>query len=290
DEFSFNRIVGPRSSDAGYKSADVIINNEFVEGLGGGVCQVSSTLYNAVLLANLRITERNNHSLPVGYVPIGRDATVVYEAVDFRFANNTDFYVYIKTCVTGNDLTVKLYGNKDKTPRVEVSSWVTETIQPHVVYEKDPNLAAGEKVVKQEGNDGFKAAAVRNIWQNGRKVTETLPASHYHPVRRIVAIGTGASKPAVVFPQDQDLTPSVDLPGTTFVDQPVAPDTGPQDETETGGDTAKNDIDNGAAIGTESDPGVAAGDGYFENTAETGEQNGNDAPPPGDAGAQAQPE
>ncbi|HBX22316.1 MAG TPA: vanomycin resistance protein VanB [Desulfotomaculum sp.] len=207
EEFSFNRVVGPRSSEAGYKSANVIVNNELVPGLGGGVCQVSSTLYNAVLLANLKIVERNNHSLPVSYVPIGRDATVVYGAVDFKFANNADFYIYAKSIVSGNNLTVKLYGNTEKTPQVELSSWVTAKIEPTVVYEKDPNLAEGEKVVKQGGKNGFKAAAVRYVWKDGEKVEEKLTPSLYHPVRRIIAIGTGATSPAVIVPLDEDLKP-----------------------------------------------------------------------------------
>jgi len=209
DVFSFNRVVGPRSSEAGYKSANVIINNELVPGLGGGVCQVSSTLYNAVLLANLKIVERTNHSLPVSYVPIGRDATVVYGAVDFKFTNNTDFYIYMKSEVTGNNLTVKLYGNTEKTPRVELSSWVVEKIEPTVVYEKDPNLAAGEKAVKQEGTNGIKAAAVRYVWKEGKKTEEPLPPSLYNPVRRIIAIGTGAARPAVIVPLDTDIKPPV---------------------------------------------------------------------------------
>ncbi len=209
DEFSFNRVVGPRSSEAGYKSANVIINNELVPGLGGGVCQVSSTLYNAVLLANLKIVDRNNHSLPVSYVPIGRDATVAYGAVDFKFVNNADFYIYIKSIVSGNNLTVKIYGNTAKTPRVELSSWVTEKIAPSVIYEKEPNLAEGEKVVKQEGTNGFKAVAVRYVWQDGEKVEESLSPSYYHPMHRIIAIGTGVVSPAVIVPLDEELKPPV---------------------------------------------------------------------------------
>lgn len=214
DVFSFNRVVGPRSSETGYKSANVIINNELVPGVGGGVCQVSSTLYNAVLLANLEIVERSNHSLPVSYVPIGRDATVVYGAVDFKFTNNTDFHIYMKSEVTGNNLTVKLYGNTEKNPRVELSSWVVEKIEPTVVYEKDPNLASGEKVVKQEGTYGFKAAAVRYVWTGGKKTEEPLPQSLYNPVRRIVAIGTGI-RPTVIVPLDRDIKLPVAAPPQT---------------------------------------------------------------------------
>ncbi len=239
DEFSFNRVVGPRSSEAGYKSAGVIINNELVQGVGGGVCQVSSTLYNAVLLANLRITERSNHSLPVGYVPIGRDATVVYGAIDFKFQNNTDFYIYIKTLVEGNKLTVKLYGNKNKTPKVEVHSWITEEIVPEIQYEKDPNLAAGEEVVKQEGKKGFKAAAVRYVWVDGEKKTEKLPGSFYHPVKRIIAVGTGLSNPPVVVPADEDLAP-VEFPVTI------------NDETKpTGQDKLEDNVEETGGSGTE---------------------------------------
>lgn len=116
EDFSFNRVVGPRSTETGYKSANVIINNELVPGIGGGVCQVSSTLYNAVLLANLKIIERSNHTLPVSYVPMGQDATVVYGATDFKFTNNKESYIYIKSIVEGNTITFKVYGNQKTTP------------------------------------------------------------------------------------------------------------------------------------------------------------------------------
>ena len=76
-EFSFNEVVGPRTKEAGYNEAPIILNNQFVEGIGGGVCQVSSTLYNVLLRTNLPITERHPHSLPVRYVPKGMDAAVV---------------------------------------------------------------------------------------------------------------------------------------------------------------------------------------------------------------------
>ena len=207
EEFSFNRVVGPRSSEAGYKNANVIINNELVPGLGGGVCQVSSTLYNAVLLANLKVTDRSNHSLPIGYVPIGRDATVSYGAIDFRFVNNSQSYIYLKTIVYGNNLTIKLFGNREKTPKVEVNSWVKDKIEPKIIYEKDPNLASGEQVVKQKGSQGFIAVAERTVWRDGQKITERLPESHYQAVNKIIAIGTGEVRPSVVVPTDDELAP-----------------------------------------------------------------------------------
>lgn len=212
---SFNAIVGPRDSTAGYREAPIIIDNQFEDGMGGGVCQVSSTLYNAVLLANLEIVERANHSLPITYVPIGRDATVVYGAVDFKFKNNTERHIFIKQSIGQGRLTFKIYGDTTRQRRVEVHSWVTETIEPKVIREEDPNLNAGEEVVKQKGLRGYKARAERWVWRNdGTVVKEPLPSSHYRPLNRIIAVGT---KPAPV-----TITPK---PGT---DVPIAGETPPE--------------------------------------------------------------
>lgn len=190
-EVSFNNVVGPRSSEAGYKNAPVIVNNEFVDGLGGGVCQVSTTLYNCILLANLEVVERSNHSLPVSYVPIGRDATVVYGAIDFKFRNNTESYLYIKSFVYSGQVTFKIYGNTAYKRDVTVNSWVTQEIEPKVVYETDPNLPKGEQVVKQEGAKGFKASAERVVRLNGVvEKREKLPSSDYSPVNKVVAVGS----------------------------------------------------------------------------------------------------
>lgn len=209
---SFNAIVGPRDSTAGYREAPIIIDNQFEDGMGGGVCQVSSTLYNAVLLANLEIVERANHSLPVTYVPVGLDATVVYGAVDFKFKNNTGSYIFIKRSIGRGRLTFKVYGDTSRQRRVEVHSWITETIEPRVVREEDPNLKVGEEVVKQKGLKGYKARAERWVWQNdGSIVKEPLPSSHYRPLDRIIAVGTKPA-PVTITPQ-----PGPDMP----VDQEI---------------------------------------------------------------------
>lgn len=109
ERFSFNKSVGERVAEAGYKEALIIEGNTFTPGLGGGVCQVSSTLYNVVLLAELEINERHRHSLPVNYVPPGRDATVSFPILDFKFTNSTDAYLQIRSFVDGNTLTFQLY-------------------------------------------------------------------------------------------------------------------------------------------------------------------------------------
>ncbi|MDQ7095666.1 cell wall-binding repeat-containing protein [Desulfosporosinus sp. PR] len=109
ERFSFNKSVGERTAEAGYKEALIIEGNTFTPGLGGGVCQVSSTLYNAVVLAHLEVLERHPHTLPVGYVPSGQDATVAYPVLDFKFRNSTDSYLLIRSLIEGNTLTFQLY-------------------------------------------------------------------------------------------------------------------------------------------------------------------------------------
>lgn len=109
ERFSFNESVGERTSEAGYKEALIIEGDAFAPGLGGGVCQVSSTLYNTVLLAHLEVIERHPHSLPVSYVPPGRDATVAFPVLDFKFRNNTDTTLLIRSFIEGNALTIQFY-------------------------------------------------------------------------------------------------------------------------------------------------------------------------------------
>ena len=213
-EVSFNEVVGPRSSDAGYKNAKVIINNEFVEGIGGGVCQVSSTLYNAILLANLEILDRTNHSLPVAYVPAGRDATVVYGAIDLKFRNNTESYIYVRSAVKGGQLTFKIYGNTDYKAPVTIRTKVIKEIEPKVIYQKDPLLKKGEQIVKQEGAKGYKVITERVIWENNKAQIEILPPSDYQPVDKIIVQGTKEEKEVPVFlpPGAGEKKPSDEMP------------------------------------------------------------------------------
>lgn len=112
ETFSFNSNTGPRSLKAGYKEATVIMNGEFVPGEGGGVCQVSSTLYNTLLNSNMSIVERHAHSKPISYVPPGKDATVAFDVLDLKFKNNYSAPVYIKSNVAGDTLMITMFGNK----------------------------------------------------------------------------------------------------------------------------------------------------------------------------------
>lgn len=111
--FSFNQRIGERTAAAGYKEALIIVDNQFTPGLGGGICQVSSTLYNAALLAHLEILERHPHSLEINYVPPGQDATVAYPDLDLKLKNNTSGYLLIRCYIRENSLTFELYGKQE---------------------------------------------------------------------------------------------------------------------------------------------------------------------------------
>jgi len=184
--FSFNQVVGPRSEEKGYKEALVIEQNKFTPGIGGGVCQVSSTLYNSVLLAGLQIVERSNHSLPVTYVPLGRDATVAYGLYDLRFCNNTGGYLYIKTRAGGGALTIAILGNTAEKKKVDLETDVDKILDFKVVTENDPALYQGKTLVETEGVKGYQVRAYRVI--NG--VRTLLSDDTYAPMDKIVHVGT----------------------------------------------------------------------------------------------------
>jgi vancomycin resistance protein YoaR len=184
--FSFNSVVGPCSEEAGYKEALVIEQNKFTPGIGGGVCQVSSTLYNTVLLAGLEIVERSNHSLPVTYVPLGRDATVAYGLYDLKFRNNTSGYLFIKTRTGGGALTIAVLGNTAEKKKVELETVVDKVLDFKVVTKDDPALYQGKTLVETEGVKGYQVRAYRVI--NG--VSALLSNDVYAPVDKIVHVGT----------------------------------------------------------------------------------------------------
>lgn len=187
---SFNEIVGPREPATGYKDAYVIVNGEYVKGTGGGVCQVSSTLYNAVLLSDLEIVERMPHAVVVSYVPPGQDATVNYPNIDFKFKNNTQSLVYLRTEVKSGVLTVRIWGKKtDKTVRIE------RQVEREIAYKterrRDSKLPKGKVVREQTGVKGI----VVNTWQivrdgNGNETKKFLGRDSYAPTNRILRIGT----------------------------------------------------------------------------------------------------
>lgn len=191
--FSFNDTVGQRTAANGFQKAAVIHKGRLMDDSGGGVCQASTTLYGAVLRAGIEIIERNNHSRPSAYVPIGQDAMVNWGTSDLRFKNNTEYPILIMASMQGTTLTVQLFGyQSDEWDQVEVTSWKTETISPgKATYVEDATLPKGEQVMVYEPITGARASAQRTYMKDGKKVrTEPIFSSYYRPLPAEIRVGT----------------------------------------------------------------------------------------------------
>ena len=148
ETFSYNKVVGARTIAAGYKEAPIYVNGEVVDGLGGGICQVSSTIYNAVVYANLDIVQRSNHQFVPSYVTASRDATVVYGSIDFQFKNNRDYPIKIICSVSGGVASCQIFGLKqDNDYEVQISSYETGRTSTAIYSEAYKILKKDGKVV-----------------------------------------------------------------------------------------------------------------------------------------------
>jgi len=182
--FSYNRIVGPRTTEAGYKTAPVIVRGKMVTGIGGGACQVSSTLYNAVLLANLRVVRRTPHSHPIGYVPAGQDATVVYGAIDLVFENQGETPVVLQSALQGRRLTILVLG-KTAGPPVRVFSTRRRVAPAAPVLKPDPTLAPGQRVLETKASSGARTVTYRVVGDR----REVVSRDYYPPTRAVYRVG-----------------------------------------------------------------------------------------------------
>ena len=188
--FSFNETVGPRDKAHGFKEALEIVDGEFVPGIGGGVCQVSSTLYNAVILSNMEVAERYNHSKPLGYVALGRDATVVYGVLDFKFVNTSNSPVMVMAEVEGNRLHVGLFGSNYLREAVEVLAVDKQIIPPGIVKKQDHELYLGETKVAKQGKPGYEVTTIRIVRIGDKEVKrEMLAKDRYLPDNTVVRVG-----------------------------------------------------------------------------------------------------
>ena len=155
ETFSYNKTLGARTAAAGYKNAKVYEAGQVVDGIGGGICQISTTLYNTVLRANLEIVERKNHQFVTSYVEAGMDATVVYGMTDFKFKNTRKYPVKIIASAKNGVATVSLYGIKESEEYTFSFRTVTvSTIPTSIKYVDDPTLVVGTEKVKQKGANG----------------------------------------------------------------------------------------------------------------------------------------
>jgi len=187
--FSFNKYVGSAEKADGYKESTIIANGVFANGYGGGICQVSSTLYNAALLANLLIIERYNHSVygeATKYVPLGQDAAIFYEFKDLRFKNNSDHMVVIFSKVFRDTLQVNIFGGNEGKAEVEIISKDKKVIDYQIIREKDSKLEAGQEKVVQEGVPGYQIKTYRIVRKDGEEKIEFLAEDTYNSVPMII--------------------------------------------------------------------------------------------------------
>lgn len=197
DSFSFNKYVGPRLAENGYKEAPVFVEGKLIPDWGGGVCQVSSTLYNAVLLANMAIEERTSHFRPPGYVPLGQDATVADNLLDFTFKNSTGNNIYIVSEVYDGQLSIHVLGQQSPNkPEIHIVATDKKTLEPNTIIKQDPSLDLGKQVIEAEGQRGFTVSTYRIMRFNGHEIRrEHLASDEFKPVDHVIRIGTKVSVP-----------------------------------------------------------------------------------------------
>lgn len=191
DVFSFNKSVGPRTAANGFRDAPVYIGDEVVPGIGGGICQVSSTLYNAALYSNLVIVERENHIRPVPYAPIGQDATIAGDVIDLKFKNNTSNNIYIRSKINYNEMTVEILGKKpDDFPTIKIIAENMQVTPSKSVVKQDKDMPLGEKKVDIEGANGYKVTTYRLKYQGNKLVAkEKLYYDIYPVINEVVKVG-----------------------------------------------------------------------------------------------------
>lgn len=195
DTFSYNQALGPRTAAAGYRNGKIYAGGEVVDGIGGGICQISSTLYNTVLMSNLEIVERRNHQFVTSYLPAGRDATVVYGLTDFKFKNTRKYPVRIVANARNGIATVTMYGIKEENEYTfSFSTKTVASIPSATKYEEDATMAVGTEKVKQKGANGIKTETYITKMLNGKVISTTLLSRDtYDAMARIVIRGTNQS-------------------------------------------------------------------------------------------------
>lgn len=193
EEFSYNKTVGERTPQAGFKNAAVFSGGKVVDGIGGGICQISTTLYDAVVMANLDVTTRRNHQFVTSYVPAGKDATVVWGSQDFKFKNTRKYPVRITATVQGGVATIQIWGLKEEVEYdITIETKKTATIPYTTQYVQDASLPAGQQKVVQQGNNGRKVEAYKVKRLNGQVVSTTLLSKDtYNAMTKIVHVGKG---------------------------------------------------------------------------------------------------
>lgn len=196
EQFSVYNTVSPFTEENGYANAGQYVNDELVDGLGGGICQVSTTLYNAVLNAELQVDERYPHSLTVSYVPLGMDAAIAGDYMDFKFTNSTDYPIYIDGYAGGGSISFAIYGHETRPSNrtIYYESKTVETYEPDDPEEiKDDTLEEGKTVTETPAHTGYYVEVYKHVSVDGEETECTLipyGRSKYNATKATIRVGT----------------------------------------------------------------------------------------------------
>lgn len=233
--FSYNKTLGQRTKAKGYQEAGGYAGGRVVQLVGGGICQVSSTLYNAALYANLEIVERYNHMFNTIYAGAGRDATVSYGTLDFKFKNTRKYPIMIKTSIGSGICKISIFGIKEDVEyEIEISTKILGYTPYSTIYENDYSLAEGTEKVEQSGMNGCRSVTYKIVKLNGQEISNTvLSNDSYDPMNRIIKRGakktaqvnnTPVQQPVVEQPVQTQPSPEPE-PNTQPEPQPTEPET-----------------------------------------------------------------
>ena len=279
EQFSFNKVVGVRTYERGFREATVILGGQYEQGLGGGICQVSSTLYNAVAKADLKVVERNNHAWPSDYVLTGCDATVDYPALDFKFENNTDFQVIVVMWFKDNTVYAEIYGKKlpdGQYIKLESNIISTTSAGPNE-YVEDKTMPAGQQKTLRAAHQG-QTARIYKVWfdKDDKEIKrEEYYTTSYKAFGTRIAVGTlnGDGTYAVLDTKTGEVSAASATPSPTA--NPTAATTDTPTTTAAPQDTTTPAITSEPENPPSDDPGSGGSGGSGEeNNNNTDNQNG----------------
>lgn len=222
EEFSYNKEVGERTTARGFKEAHIFSGGKVEDGLGGGICQISSTLYCATLIADLEITERKNHQMYPEYVEPSLDATVAWGSVDFKFKNNRKTPIKIEASAKGGTAKVIIWGKKEEDePTITLKSVTLATYAPSTVREADNTMLEGQEKVKQTAVNGYKSEGYKIYTDiKGKEIKRVkVSTDEYRATNKIIAYGTKKASTTTV-EQPAETTSPIAEP-TTPVEEPI---------------------------------------------------------------------
>lgn len=217
--FSYNETVGERTAKRGFRNGAVFINNKVEEALGGGVCQVSTTLYRAVMSAGIKSVERHNHSLKTSYSDFGLDATVAWGYLDYKFKNTYDFPIYLEGYLTNNKVVFNVYGNKESLggKTYDIVAEIVKRNEPSIKVVEDANLYVGKEEWETKPITGYIVNSYRVTYQNGAVISkEFIDKDTYAKVDGVKKVGVKKKEEA---PQP---TPKPELNPVPVPDVPPA--------------------------------------------------------------------